>query len=172
MECCPETPLLAQMWQSPMTPLTMYPSELLCLRSADAWGPMQLCWGVSVEGTGSPTSFHLKHLAWLFFFPHQNVPQAWALVVSWLTLLSRVSWYWDSFFCFTTDFLHPWESHLIYYSLNTTDKRTLFFLSKGVVRTVLLPLRGQCVALWHLDRQKTRTFKLIEKVGTFIVTHL
>lgn len=68
----------------------------------------------------------------LCFFLQQSVPQAWALVVWWLTLLSRVSWYWDSFFCFTTDFLCPWESHLIYCSLNTTEKTMLFFLRKGI----------------------------------------
>lgn len=160
MQCCPESPLLAvpaHTRHSPVTPLTTYPSELLFLQSADARGPMQLCWGVTVEGIGSPTSFNLKHLAWPFFL-QQSEPQDWALVVWWLTLLSRVSWCWDSFLCFTTDFLCPWESHLIYYSLNTTEKMMLFFLSKGVLRTVLSPLRGVHMAPWHLDRQKNGTF--------------
>lgn len=163
--CCPDSPFLAvpaHTRPSPATLLTVYPSELLFLRSGDARGPVQLCWGVTVEGIGSPTSFDLKHSAWRFF-PQQSVPQAWALVVWWLTLLSRVSWYWDSFFCFTTNFLCPWESHLIYYSLNTTEKTMLFFLSTGVVRTVLLPLRGECMAPWHLDRQKNGTFKTLWK---------
>lgn len=167
MQCHPDSPFLAvpaHTRPSPATLLTVYPSELLFLRSGDARGPVQLCWGATVEGIGSPTSFSLKHSAWLFF-PQQSVPQAWALVVWWLTLLSRVSWYWDSFFCFTTDFLCPWESHLIYYSLNTTEKTRLFFLSTGVMKTVLLHLRGECMAPWHLERQKNGTFKTLKKLG-------
>lgn len=51
------------------------------------------------------------------------------------------------------------RSHLIY-SFNTADKTMLFFLGKSVMRTVLFPLRGQCMSLWYLDKQKNRTFKM------------
>lgn len=41
-------------------------------------------------------------------------------------------------FCFTTEFLYCWESDLIYYSLNTTEKAMQLFLSKGA-----------CLSWWH-----------------------
>lgn len=51
---------------SPVTPLTVCLFDILFLQSANSRGLMQLCWKVK-EGTGSPTSFNLKHLVWLFF---------------------------------------------------------------------------------------------------------
>lgn len=150
--------LLSQLaWDSHLWWPLLYILQTLFLQSANAWGPVQLCWGVTVERIGSPTTFNLKHLVWLFF-SQQSVPQAWALVVWWLTLLSRVSWYWDSVFCLTTDFLCPSESHLSYHSLHSTAKKMLFFLSRGVMRTVLLPLRGEGMVPWRFDRRKNGIF--------------
>lgn len=154
VQCCPPSLLPAVPCNTP------YCVPFRAFVFADnSWGLMQLHWKLK-EGIGSPTSCNWKHFIWLhFFFPQQSVPRAWALVVWWLTLLARVSWYWDSFFCFTTDFLCPWESRLIYYSLNTAEKTMLFFLSKGAGRTTLLSLRGERVVLRHPDRQKNGTFQ-------------
>lgn len=153
LQCCPQSPLLAVLCYTPCSVsfrAFVFAVSQFTRSHAALLGSKGRHW--------KSHQFQFEALSLTFFFPQQSVPRAWALVVWWLTLLSRVSWYRDSFFCFTTDFLCPWESHLIYHSLNTTEKMMLFFLSKSIRRTILLPLRGECIALCHLDRQKNGTF--------------